>query len=170
MTEKEPMFTKYEFDNAQYAMDVKEKLDSKLPRLKIGLIAAAITQFFFFFMALGDFEGNLEKTLIYIWMILTLATFIIAGELISAIKRVFGFAIALGKKGFDFPIIPINLGLGLVGFLIPLEFLPTIYIVFPLLYMFLAYRRNRKECKEAEEYLSYCKPVGTAYNNEANVE
>ena len=42
--EKEPMFTEMQFDNAQYAMEVKQKSEKKLERCKIGLMIAGVVQ------------------------------------------------------------------------------------------------------------------------------
>lgn len=155
--EKKTLFTKMEFNNAQYAMDVKAKSEAKLARVKVGLIIAAIAQFAWVIsFAFPHMPELLVDGVCIIALVGTVAGYIVGGGLLAALKFTWKFATTIGWFGWVCVPFPVDIFTGIMLTGLALIMIPILFIFIPLGLVFLNFIQVRKDYKAAEEYLKYC--------------
>lgn len=163
---KEPFFTTMEFDNAQYAMDVKQKMEAKLERIKIGLIIAAVIEVIWILLYKVNMPGGLANVLLIVALGGTVAAYIFGGGLKTAFKATWKVAATLGWIGWFCVPFPADIFTGLLLTLFAMMLIPIMFLFIPLVLVFCNFIQVRKDYKAAEEYLQYCKPVSESVSEE----
>ncbi len=168
--EKEPFFTQAEFENVQYAKDIKEKCESRLKWTKIGLICAAVAEIAWLVAFKVNSLPTILSNMIYILAFGgTIAAYILGGGLKIALMITWKIGKTLCWIGWALIPIPANIisGLMLTGF--AFIFIPLILLFIPLVPVVINFIQVNKDYKAAEDYLQYNMPVDTTYVAE-NVE
>lgn len=155
--ESEPLFTQAEFNNAQYAADIKADCEKKLNRIKLGLKIAAAAELFYF---LGMFIPKMPQTLVSLFMILaflsTFAAYIIGGGFGSAVKMAWKVAKKIATFGWLIVPFPADIITGFICLWVAIIVPIFAFILIPLLLIFINYTQVKKDLDAAEEYLKYC--------------
>lgn len=166
---QEPLFTQMEFNNAQYAMDIKTKCEAKLVRIKLGLKIAIGAQIAWasFMTPIPD---SLPEPLPEIIMGLTLvstAAYIVGGGLGSAFKSTWRVAKKIGWFGWLCVPFPMDIFTGIMFTLMAFCIPPLFFLFLPLALVYGNYKQVKMDFDAAEEYLNYFTPVNAAYDGSA---
>ena len=147
MTQTTNSFNDAAFNFAQRSQEEWEKKNRKLSRIKKGLIIAAIAQAIFILIYILDTSGILifDDFLFIIYLITTIAAYIIGGGLLGAIRKCWKIAKKLFFIGWICVPFPMDIFTGLFTSLLGFTFLPMGIIMMPLLMVFLNYRDTKKE-------------------------
>lgn len=142
---KKAFFEDLQFDDAAYAQDVKQECESKLKRVQIGLIIAAVASILSF-IDIKFFDG--QGYALGFGFLLGIASYIVGGGIAAAFKMVWRVA------WFGWIVVPV----------FPIDFLIFIcagvmavfaFICFPIVFVFLNYLQVKRNYDDAEKYLSY---------------
>ncbi len=149
-------------DRNRKAWDKNEK---KLARIKRGLIAAAVAQAILLLIFI--LESNeiyaLDDFLFIIYLISTVAAYVIGGGIGAALKRAWGITKKLFVIGWLCVPFPMDIFSGLFTSIFGFAFLPMGIIMMPLLMVFLNYRDAKKEQEELEYNILCSTPGNTGY-------
>jgi hypothetical protein len=149
-TEKKEFFTKVSFDDAAYATSEKEKMENKMRRSKIGMIAALVSMIcgFLFLGEVIELPDLLINIISGIWLIALLAAYIIGGGFSLVLKT----ALKIAGIGWLYIPFPVNIFTGI------LTFAGAVFSLFtlPILYLLLYYIQLRMDYKAVNEYLEFC--------------
>lgn len=160
--EKKKFFTKMEFDDVQYATNVKEKCEEKFKRVKCGLIMALISEVFwaivFIFPSIPD---TLWKILVVAGIVAALTAYIYGGGMLTAITVSLKVATTLGYIGWVLIPFPFDIITGLWLTIVAIILVPLLFLCLPIVLVFVNYIQVKKDYKAAEEYLNCFKPVET---------
>ena len=154
---KKQFFEEMQFDDYQYALDVKKDAEERLAKANSVFKLSVITTI------VGILVFGLRYLLIpKIILIATIIVNVMCYMKMGKIKTILGWVLKLATVGWYLvPIFPIDLFLGL-GLLI----LVPIYIsLFPVVLVCVFKRQAKKDIEQAEEYLKYFRPV----NEDADV-
>lgn len=158
--EKEPIFTKMEFNDAQYAMDVKQKSEAKLQKVKIGLMIAAVAQLAWTLLfMIHHIPTPLDYIICFIALGGTVAAYIVGGGLGAALKVTWRISKGIGWFGWCCVPFPADIFTGIALSLMSVMMIPALFIFIPLALVFCNFIQVKKDFKAAEEYLKYCTPV-----------
>ena len=141
-------------------MDVKQKSEAKLQRVKLGLMIAAGAQLAWLLIFLiPGMPVILENIIAIIALVGTVAAYVIGGGLVPAFKVAWKIAKEIGWFGWFCVPFPADILTGIMLTLVSIVIIPTLFIFIPLFLVFCNFIQVNKDFKAAEEYLKYCTPV-----------
>ncbi len=165
--QREPFFTQMQFDNAMYAQDVKQKCEKKLERTKIGLIASVITQLIIIFLFIikdWNLPEFIQGVIMLLYLVGLLASYILGGGLLSALKVCWKVAKNIGFFGWLVFPFPMDIVAGVMCMGLGLMIFPFMLLLLPLVVVLSNRMQTNKDYQAACDYLKYCTPVNTSAN------
>ncbi len=135
------------FDNVAYAEDVKAACEARIKRSGIAVILAIAASI----VAMVGMTKENFPTYFGVTVALSIAAYIITGSLL----RIIDSASTLGKIGWLIMPFPLDIATGMATVMAAM----IIFLFCPTLFILISMWKNKKELREAEKYLSYCKEI-----------
>lgn len=148
--EKEKIIVKMEFDDYEYAKDVRDKAAQKLVKVKRGFIIAAVASVMSFFSLVVSL-GAISDYLLPIALLGSIVAYIIGGGFSIALKS----ALRLATIGLIVCTFPLNLFVGLLTMVLSV----VCFLFFPVVFVFINYRQYKQNYDDADIYIKHFKEV-----------
>ena len=150
------------FDDYGYAQEIKQESEQKLAKIKIGLIVAAVSTLLSLLgvMSMNSNIETLGAICLFFSFFGAIASYVIGGGFGIAFK----FARKLAWIGWVIAPIPIDIVTGLLTLVVSV----IAFFFVPLLFVFINYRQQNKNFKDAEDYLRHFKPISEVTNTVEN--
>ncbi|MCR4902623.1 MAG: hypothetical protein K6A23_07185 [Butyrivibrio sp.] len=145
MSKEKNLFNSITFDNTAYAQQILNESESKLKRVKIGLIIAAITSVISI-IGYTATNNNLSTILMLVSLIGSLVSYIIGGGFMNALS----WGVKIGKIGWIIMPFPVDIVTGLTASL----FAILVFLFLPVIFVLLSYFQTKKDFDTAFMYLS----------------
>ncbi|MDD7349477.1 MAG: hypothetical protein PUG66_06485 [Clostridiales bacterium] len=152
--EKQPFFTKAEFDGCESAVLMKGSAQSKLDKCKIGLLIAAGAELFYVLSGVFGSIHLLSDIFSWIGIVATVASYVIGGGILIGLKAAWKISTTIGWVGWFCVPFPADIPLGIMLTVIGLCIFPFMLIFLPIALVFCGYIQAKKDYNAAEEYIS----------------
>ena len=157
------------FNDARYAMDIKNNAEEALAKCQSGFKSVLIAQglwlccqFLPGLLGNSDLGGVIFLVFFVAAIIMTCIAFTKCGGMKRIMGSLFGISKKIAKFGWFITPFPIDIVTGLVCMMVGCIGLPILCFFYPIITYLINTSSLKKEIKEADEYLKYCDPVPTA--------
>ncbi len=144
MSKRKNLFENATITSTEAAKQLLEKSVSKLNRVKIGLIIAAVATLISIIGYKND-GTSLGSILLFIGFICAMVSYIIGGGFMTAIS----WAVRIGKLGWIIMPFPVDIITGICAVVV--SFIAFMFL--PLVFVFLSYVQTKKDYEEANKFL-----------------
>ncbi len=158
--ERKPIIIEPVFNSYQAAVDMRDKAQKKVNRIKIGLLIALVAELLwvatFMIHPTNDFMIVLSDISIVGALITTIAAYIIGGGLGIALRTSWKISTTIGWIGWFVVPFPMDIFTGIFLTIMGIVMLPLLLFFVPIVFVLINLRQNSVDLKAAETYLKYC--------------
>ncbi len=152
--EKEPFFTKAEFDGYESAVLMRDSVQSKLAKCKLGLMIAAGAELFYVLSSIFGSIHILSDICFWIGIVATVVAYVIGGGFAIGLKAAWKISTKIGWIGWFCVPFPLDIPLGIMLTVIGVCIFPFMLIFLPIALVLCSYIQAKKDCNTAEEYIA----------------